>query len=114
MTFATNQLVVKTQFVSRKIRTQCASVHPDIEAIQSRKLDASRPMHVPNVRRLPYAKLHQLEIKFANAHKDILAIQNRLDVSQSANVKAIQIVPTVLGAKMDAALISVMISVVQT
>lgn len=102
------------QFASQKIKTQCVSAHPDIEAIQSRKLDANRPMHVPNVHRLPYAKLHQLEIKFANAHKDTLAIQNRPDVSQSANVMAIQIVPTVLAAKMDAALISVTTSVVQT
>lgn len=94
-----NQPAAKMPSALLKTKIQCASVHLDTEAIQFRKLAVNRQMHVLNVRRLLYAKLHQLEIKYANAHKGTLAIQNRPDASQLANARtATQTVPTVLDA----------------
>lgn len=77
-----NQPVAKTPSALLKIKMQFAVVLLDIEAIQFLKLAANRLMHVRNVHRLLSAKSHQLEIKYANAHKDTLATQNRRDASQ--------------------------------
>lgn len=95
--YAMNHHVAKMQFVLLKIKMLSVNVRQDTEVIQSQKLVVNRLMHVPNVQSLPYAKLHRLEIKFANAHKDILVIQIRQDASQLVNVHMeIQIVRIVL------------------
>lgn len=94
-----NQPVAKMPFALLKIKMLFAVAHLDIEAIQFQKLAANRLMHVPNVHRLPFAKSHQLEIKYANAHKDTLATQNRRDASQLANARTVtQIAQTVRDA----------------